>query len=193
MRKKNGYDGPERRTQLVKRALYELLHNLGAVLNKPTSKIYLAIIATCFLAIWFRVGWVIFYDYQPFIVHSPTLLVMNQDHEVCQGDKLIIRADTEKTEPIETLVSTELVNTYSYTLTAYLSDREMGRKWIQKKIHIHSQAEPGRYRIFRTFKTKVSDFPEHYVKVERWSEWFTVVHCKHPGGHPINEGEETIR
>ncbi len=127
------------------------------------------------LAMWLRIGWVVFYPYKPFIVHSPFLEVVNKDKKVCAGGDLIVRAETEKTEAIETLVSTELVNTYSYTITPYWSDREVGRKTVTKTVPILSTAESGMYRIYRTFKTQVSWFPEYWVKASVWSEPFEVV------------------
>jgi len=135
------------------------------------------VLASLLLFVWFRIGWVIFYPYKPFIIHSPKLTVLNEGKKVCRGDDLCVQADTEKTMNVPTIIHTTLVNRYTYALAPFVSNREPGRKVVTVQIPIGHNVELGKYFAYRTFTNKVSDFPTKDITVSAWSEEFEVIDC----------------
>jgi hypothetical protein len=132
------------------------------------------IIALSLLAIWLRVGWVLFYPYEPITVHG-LMMVNNADKKVMAGGVICVSLDTTKNTTSAGYVTTELVNDFRYTLLDYTANRPPGRATSTKCIKIPSSAEPGKYKLYRTFKYPVSVFPERSVTTGVWSEAFEVI------------------
>jgi hypothetical protein len=130
------------------------------------------IIALCLLAIWLRVGWVLFYPYEPITVHG---LMMIADKTVTAGQSVCVSLDTTKHTTAAGYVTTELINDFRYTLLDYTANRPPGRTVAVKCIKIPLSAEPGKYKLYRTFTYPVSSFPERSVTTGVWSEEFKVI------------------
>lgn len=124
------------------------------------------------LAVWARVGWVLFYPYEPMVVTNRMKVL---DKVVQRGDQVFYLLDAEKKSPLTATVTRQLVNHFVMTMPTFTSNIKTGKVAIAIPMEIPEWATPGTYYIRNTYAYVVSEFPKRTVTVMAESEPFEVV------------------
>jgi hypothetical protein len=124
------------------------------------------------LAAWARVGWVLFYPYEPMVVTGRMKVL---DKVVQRGEQVFYLLDAEKKLPLTATVTRQLVNHFVMTMPAFASNIKTGKVAIAIPMEIPDWATPGTYYIRNTYAYVVSEFPKRTVTVMAESEPFEVV------------------
>lgn len=132
------------------------------------------VIGISFLAIWIRVGWVLFYPYKPLVVHSHK--IVNEGKQVKAGGVALLESTFTKYTEVEGYVSRQLINKFVYYLPTYKATNPSSvKRMIVIEVDVPLYAIPGPYRIYTTYTYRMSDFPRRDVTVPVWSEPFEVI------------------
>jgi hypothetical protein len=127
------------------------------------------------LAVWGRVGWVLFYPYQPIEIKTP-MKIINKGKIVHQGETVFYDFHADKKLSLPCIVSRQLINHYITTLAPIaMSNIKLGKTVSAIGVQIPMYAEPGIYYIHNTYSYVVSEFPRRTVVVTADSELFEVV------------------
>lgn len=141
--------------------------------DKPSIVFYA--VAACVVAVWFRIGWVLWYPYKPLIVHGPQK-ILNEGKKVAAGGMVVLESHFTKNTAATAQVSRQFVNKFVYYVTPYTATLPPSKsKTIQVEVPVPIHAVPGPCRLYTTYTYRVSDFPEKDVTVPAWSEWFEIV------------------
>jgi len=113
---------------------------------KDHKKYVLYAILLSILAVWVRVGWVAFYPYIPFEVHSITIL--DADNTVRAGDDLLYVTDYTKHMELPAEVRRQLIDGYVINIPAAYGNVPLGRNKTINSIRIPEFTDAGsNYRI----------------------------------------------
>lgn len=126
-----------------------------------------------------RIAWVMFYPYEPLIVHEPQK-VLNPNKQVEAGGTVCLESHFTKNTNASATVTKMFVNTFIYYLAPYEASLPpaKNKRLRLPPIPVPPDAVPGKYRIYTTYRYKVSNYPERYITVPVWSEEFEVVKAK---------------
>jgi hypothetical protein len=144
------------------------------VKRTPLSYV-LWVVAILFMVGWLRIGWVLFYPYEPLIVHEEQK-IMNKDKRILAGDDVIMESYFTKNTDAAAVVQRMFVNKFVYYLTPYTVSlpAAKNKRIIVPPIPSSPTMAPGKYRLYTTYTYPVSSYPERFVTVPAWSEEFEI-------------------
>ncbi len=140
-----------------------------------TSRIVFWVVIITFLAVWLRIGWVLFYPYEPLVIHSHKIL--NEGKQVKAGGIVLLESIFTKNTDAQAYVTRQMIGKkFLYYIPPYYATNPISKERINVfSIFVPSYAEPDTYRFFTTYTYSVSNFPKRSVTIPAWSEEFEVV------------------
>jgi hypothetical protein len=159
--------------------------------NKPqlNGKIPFWIITVIIFTVWFRIGWVLFYPYEPAKIHGKITVFP----EIVQAGGVInYTVDYEKFMNVPAIVTKMIANNRVFHFAPVTQHFPEGRRIFSKPLDVPPEAH-GIARIYFAIEYPVSSLPIRKVIVGRWSEPFEVVPLPSVKGLKGDTGKQGIQ
>ena len=156
-------------------------------MNNSIWKYSLWVIAILAATAWLRVGWVLFYPYEPLVVYGP-YKIMNEGKKVSAGGTLIFEAHFDKNTNLKAYTTRQFVNKFVYYVAPIYTTLPQKKDYrTQVSVEVPAYAKPGVYKLYNTYTYHISDFPNKDVMVSAWTEEFEVIEA------PLQQGKQGPR
>jgi hypothetical protein len=146
--------------------------------NNGLSKTYCRVryatysILAILLAINIRVGWVLFYPYEPLKIQS--IKILDTDQVLHPGERMAYEIEFTKYIDISGVVNRSLVDGVIINVPAFTSYMPVGHRTVRDYIDLPAFIDPDKYKLAISFDYEVSSFPKRIVHYRAESNTFEV-------------------